>query len=412
MFNAHAHKKRVKQSFDALAEVYDQGLSALLLSLHQKMLEYAQIHEGARVLNVGCGTGLDSFLASPLVGPQGSVVGIDIAPEMVRRANEKARARGLANVTFQAMDAEKLGFPANHFDVIVTHWALMLFPNENAALREALRVLKPGGRIVVSVMGRPESSPFLMVPIRVASRRLPRVAMSENAPPAFRFAREGALESSLSSAGFASVWSGRFASMITVKDADTYWDLYRKSIGGFMYRLSREAADVQASLIQEIKETVSRHATDEGIRLQIESVIGIGYKPAGKDGAGARSGMTARTLADLVQAARSMVAQVGADQARQALHENLLLDVRQRDEFVRAHIPGARHVPRGRLEEVVTSELPDTRLPIVCYCDNGERSSLAAAALVKLGYRKAGWLERGMGTWEQAGGPIANSQEK
>lgn len=411
MFNAHAHKKRVKQSFDALAEVYDEGLSALLLSLHRKMLDHAQIEEGQHILNVGCGTGLDSFLTASLLGPHGRVVGIDISPEMVRRANEKAAARGLANVTFQVMDAEKLSFPANHFDAVVTHWSLMSFPNEQAALREAFRVLKPGGRIVVSVVGRPESSPFLMVPLRVAAKRLPRVSMSESSPPTFRFAREGALESALTSAGMVSTWSSRYASMITVKDADTYWELFRKWVAGFMYRLQQESPEVQSSLIDEIKATVSKHATADGIRLQIESVIGVGYKPTGKDSARNRTQAIGRTLAELLEDARKTATAVDIARAQEAAHANLLLDVRQRDEFERLHITGARHVPRGLIEEVVTAELPDTRLPIVCYCDDGGRSSLAAETLAKLGYGKVGWLDGGIPAWQRSGGALVISKE-
>lgn len=409
MFNAHAYKKKTKQYFDAIADVYDEGLSALLLSLHQKMLKEAQINENDQILNIGCGTGMDSFLTAQMLGPKGSVVGIDIAPEMVRRANEKAKVRGLSNVTFQVMDAEKLGFPANRFDTIISHWSLTYFPNDHIALKEALRVLRPGGRMVVSVVGRPEHSPFVMVPFRVVSKRLPRVAVSEGGPPTFRFAREGALESALTAAGFASTTSNRYASMITVKDADTYWDLFRKWVGGFTYRFSREEPEVQAAVIDEIKQTVSRHATAEGIRLQIESVIAVGYKPAGKDDAGLRTQQDRRTLPELLADARGSAAAVGLTQAEEALRQNLLIDVRQGDEFLRSHIAGARHIPRGMIEEVVTSELPDTRLPIVCYCENGERSSLAADALLKLGYGKVGWLEGGIGAWEQAGRALSRS---
>jgi ubiquinone/menaquinone biosynthesis C-methylase UbiE/rhodanese-related sulfurtransferase len=408
VFNAHGYKKRTKQSFDAIADVYDEGLSALLLSLHQKMLEEARIGEGQHVLNVGCGTGMDSFLTAQSLGPEGSIVGIDISPEMIRRANDKSKARGLDNVTFQVLDAEKLSFPANKFDVIISQWAWTYFPNDHAAFREALRVLKPGGRIAVGVVGRPEHSPFLMVPFRVVSKRLPRVAIADGGPPTFRFAREGALESALSAAGFASPWSGRYATMITVKDADTYWDLFRKSIGGFTYRFSRESADIQSSIIDEIKETVSRHATVDGIRLQVESVIGVGHKPTGKDAEASRRQAAYCTLADLVDEARKAAQPVDVAQAEQAVRAKLLIDVRQRDEFSSAHIAGARHIPRGLIEEVVTSELPDTRLPIICYCDNGERSSLAANALVKLGYSKAGWLENGLTAWQSSGRALSH----
>jgi ubiquinone/menaquinone biosynthesis C-methylase UbiE/rhodanese-related sulfurtransferase len=411
LFNAHAYKKKTKQYFDAIAEVYDEGLSALLLSLHQKMLKEAQINEGDQILNIGCGTGMDSFLTAQMLGPKGRVVGIDIAPEMVRRANEKAAVRGLTNATFQVMDAEKLSFPANHFDTIISHWSLTYFPNDHTALREALRVLKPGGRMVVSVVGRPEHSPFVMVPFRVVAKRLPRVAVSEGGPPTFRFAREGALEAALTAAGFASTYSGRYASMITVKDADTYWELFRKWVGGFTYRFSRESPEIQAAVIDEIKQTVARHATADGIRLQIESVIAVGYKPAGKEAAAQRTQAAGRTLAELVEGARSAAAAVDASQAEQALRAGLLIDVRQHDEFARGHIAGARSIPRGVLEEVVTTELADTRLPIICYCDDGRRSSLAADALIKLGYGKAAWLENGIAAWERAGGALSKSQE-
>ncbi|ACY16838.1 methyltransferase domain-containing protein [Haliangium ochraceum] len=412
MFNARAYKKKTKRWFDAIASVYDEGLSALLLSLHQKMLEQARLQTGETVLNLGCGTGMDSFLTAPLIGEEGSVVGIDIAPEMVRLANEKAGSRGLDNVTFQVMDAEKLKFKANHFDAIISQWALMFFPNDRGALREAYRVLKPGGRFALSVVGRPENSPFLMVPFRVVAKTLPGVAISEGGPPTFRFAREGALEAALSQAGFVSTWSGRYASMITVKDADTYWELFTKWVGGFAYRFAQEPAEVREPIIREIKETVAQHATADGIRLQIESVIAVGYKPGEGDALDTSKRYVVRTPDELIQTAQVRAQAIDVGDAQQAQQqEALLIDVRQRDEFERSHIAGARHIPRGRIEELLTQEIPDTRHSIICYCDSGERSSLAAAALLNLGYSKAYWLTDGIAGWEQAGGTLSSGEQ-
>src|SRR5262249_59167349 len=111
-----------------------------------QMIEQAGIREGDDVLDLASGTGIDAFLAAERLGNHGRIVGIDLSPRMVELANEKASARGLTHTTFQVMDAERLTFKNDTFSAVISKWGLMFFPDCHQALREALRVLRPGGR--------------------------------------------------------------------------------------------------------------------------------------------------------------------------------------------------------------------------------------------------------------------------
>lgn len=105
---------------------------------------------GERVLDVGCGCGLDVFVASLLVGPAGRAVGIDLTPEMVARAGAGAAAWGLPNVVFETADVESLPFADGVFDLVISNGALNLTPDKDRAFREIARVLRPGGRLATA----------------------------------------------------------------------------------------------------------------------------------------------------------------------------------------------------------------------------------------------------------------------
>lgn len=107
------------------------------------------LSSGEQVLDVACGTGLLTLEAARLVGPAGRVVGTDISGKMV----DAARRRALPNVTFQRMDAQKLDFPAASFDAVLCGLGLMYVPDPPAALSEMRRVLRPGGRLAITVWG-------------------------------------------------------------------------------------------------------------------------------------------------------------------------------------------------------------------------------------------------------------------
>ena len=119
-----------------------------------------QIQSGEQILDVGCGAGMDSLIASTLVGSSGHVTGIDMTEAMLAKAKVSAIEMGAQNVEFHIGDAENLPADEESVDVVISNGVFNLVPAKAAALKEMHRVLRPGGRLQIADIIVSKEVPF------------------------------------------------------------------------------------------------------------------------------------------------------------------------------------------------------------------------------------------------------------
>ncbi|WP_206537723.1 class I SAM-dependent methyltransferase [Ilumatobacter nonamiensis] len=194
-----------RRGWDRASTCYERYWQQQLQPAIDLVLQTADLQRGEAVIDVACGTGLVALRAAQQVAPTGRVLATDLSPRMIADLSRRARSRAVDNLRALCRDAEDLGDHAP-FDVAVCSLGLMYVPDPGVAAAELHRVLRPGGRVVVSVWGeRARCGWAELFPI-VAAR-----VSSDVCPMFFALGAPGALTSTLEGAGFVDIDETRLA---------------------------------------------------------------------------------------------------------------------------------------------------------------------------------------------------------
>lgn len=229
------------------------------------LIDRVRPQPGERVLDLACGTGAVARETVKRISPGGSVVGVDISPDMLRVANEIVGTRD-GVVQWQQASADSLPLPDASVDVAICQQGLQFFPDKPAALRELRRVLKPGGRVALSVWRTIEHHPVAQAMSTAASGKFGAMIRVS-----FALGEDGALQRMLEDAGFQSVRVESVQKDIVFPSADEFVANTVRGVAAALPELRAMTDDQRAQLVAAVQAEVApalrSYASDGELRF-------------------------------------------------------------------------------------------------------------------------------------------------
>lgn len=262
------------EAWDAIAEGYDRYVAPQEVDLAIEALRLVGLEPGERFLDVAAGTGGLSLPAARL-GAQ--VLATDWSPAMIERFEARVRAEGLRDAAGRVMDCHALELPDDRFDITGSQFGVMLVPNQPRALREMVRVTKPGGRVLMIAYGSPAELEFLHVFISALTAVAPEFPGLPDDPPPLEFqvSDPDVLRRRLTDAGLKEVRVERTAERPTFRSGQEMWDwvLYGNPIPGM---LVADLSENQRARLRQVLDGMVRERAEGYGRAVLTNAVNIG----------------------------------------------------------------------------------------------------------------------------------------
>lgn len=260
-------------------EKHREIIRQMFAPVTQALVEDGLIRSGHAVLDIATGPGEPALTIAALVGPEGKVFGIDPVPEMVESARRATDSLGYGNARFDVASADRLPFPPDTFDAVVSRFGVMFFPSPVDAVREMLRVLKPGRKLALAVWHFAERNPYHYAVWRVIDRFIDSPPPAPDAPEAFRFASPGKLRHVLTEAG-AMAPSERLL-QFTVRapiSVEDFWTLRCEMSEKLREKLAMLSSQHVAEVKRQALESLRGYSTEIGMSFPAEVLVVTGIK--------------------------------------------------------------------------------------------------------------------------------------
>ena len=240
------------------------------------LVEYARPESGMNVLDLASGTGEPAISLASRVGFEGHVTALDLSSDLLAIAAERAQQRGLKNFSTQQADAHRLPFPDQSFDLVTSRFGVMFFQDCERALREVIRVLKPGAQAYFLAWG-PFEQPYWSSTMGVVLDHVGGPAIEPGGPDPFRFCNPGSLSSVMRKAGFGDVKEEtRTVPWTWPGTAEEVWEQAQAVATPFLPLLQRIPAGKKDAIDQNAITVIQQYADGDSIKFGAIVVLASG----------------------------------------------------------------------------------------------------------------------------------------
>jgi ubiquinone/menaquinone biosynthesis C-methylase UbiE len=270
-------QKEVWNRFSPGWKKWDNLTMEFLKPMGDEIIRLTNPKDADFVLDVASGTGEPGLtIASMLKG--GMVVMADLSERMLEVARANAARRSIKNLEFVACDASELPFPDNSFDSISCRFGFMFFPEMLLAAKEMKRVLKPGGRIAVSVWNIPEKNFWATAVMSIINSNMQLTAPPPGAPGLFRCAKSGFIADLFSQAGLKNISEHEVVGKLTPGSIEAYWNFITEVVVPVVAALSSADDVMKAKIKSEVFTLLNKKFLDGNVSFDSNALIIYGER--------------------------------------------------------------------------------------------------------------------------------------
>jgi SAM-dependent methyltransferase len=208
--------------------------------------------------------------------PHGEVIGTDLSEEMLKVADENANRKAISNFSTLVCDTAEMPFDNNSFDVVVCRHGFMFFPDMDMALREMIRVLRPGGSLVASVWNIPDRNTWICDSMKTMVTMLNLNPPSPGAPGIFRCTTPGMMLQLLETGGLKNIEETIVPGFLPCESFDQYWEFITEVASPVAFRNADD--EMKQRIRQELHQKVMDRQQDGHLMLEASSIVISGIK--------------------------------------------------------------------------------------------------------------------------------------
>jgi ubiquinone/menaquinone biosynthesis C-methylase UbiE len=270
--------ERLEGIFNRTAAKFDSIGPKYFSYLGKKLVEYANVNEGATLLDIACGKGASLFPAIHSVGENGEVIGIDFSQEMVKATQSLICAQGLCNAKIIQMDAEKLDFLSNSFDYVLCGLSTSFFSDSLKAIDEMYRVLNNGGRLGLSTWKKREKNGVLGKAYNQLFPQDQRMSVN-NIIELPDFGSVDGIEKILKNVGFKNIEMLIEEKTFYYKDEEEWWqEQWTNASRGLFEHIESIGTNALNKFKEAVFIEIMQYKDAQGIRFDAEVIFSFGCK--------------------------------------------------------------------------------------------------------------------------------------